>query len=233
MLIYVWLNIYCMSTGEEGPSLISEDEIKSEITRVMKALYERGLVSALGGNVSARVPGANEFWITPSGVFKGAVNVDDLVKVDLDGNVVEGVLRPSTETPFHAAIYKVRPDVNAVIHAHNPVTLGLALAGVNLKPISVEAIMTLRKVEVVPFAFPGTDQLAKLVSEAALKGARAIILMNHGVVGMGANLLEAEAVVETLEEVAMAQFVAMALGKEPPVIPEKDVELYMKLYFQG
>jgi len=93
-------------------------------------------------------------------VFKGNVNVDDLVKVDLDGNVIEGVLRPSTETPFHAAIYRVRPDVNAVIHAHNPVTLGLALAGVNLKPISVEAVMTLRRVEVVPFAFPGTDQLA-------------------------------------------------------------------------
>jgi len=213
--------------------LVSEDEIKQEITRVMRALYERGLVSALGGNVSARVPGASEFWITPSGVFKGNVNVDDLVKVDLDGNVIEGVLRPSTETPFHAAIYRVRPDVNAVIHAHNPVTLGLALAGVNLKPISVEAVMTLRRVEVVPFAFPGTDQLAKLVADAALKGARAIILMNHGVVGLGANLLEAEAIVETLEEVATAQFVAMALGKEPPVIPEKDVELYMKLYFQG
>ncbi len=213
--------------------MVSEDEIKQEITRVMRALYERGLVSALGGNVSARVPGAGEFWITPSGVFKGNVNVDDLVKVDLDGNVIEGVLRPSTETPFHAAIYRVRPDVNAVIHAHNPVTLGLALAGVNLKPISVEAVMTLRRVEVVPFAFPGTDQLAKLVADAALKGARAIILMNHGVVGLGANLLEAEAIVETLEEVATAQFVAMALGKEPPVIPEKDVELYMKLYFQG
>lgn len=213
--------------------MVSEDEIKQEITRVMRALYERGLVSALGGNVSARVPGAGEFWITPSGVFKGNVNVDDLVKVDLDGNVIEGVLRPSTETPFHAAIYRVRPDVNAVIHAHNPVTLGLALAGVNLKPISVEAVMTLRRVEVVPFAFPGTDQLAKLVADAALKGARAIILMNHGVVGLGANLLEAEAIVETLEEVATAQFVAIALGKEPPVIPEKDVELYMKLYFQG
>jgi L-fuculose-phosphate aldolase len=213
--------------------LVSEDEIKQEITRVMRALYERGLVSALGGNVSARVPGASEFWITPSGVFKGNVNVDDLVKVDLNGDVIEGVLRPSTETPFHAAIYRVRPDVNAVIHAHNPVTLGLALAGVNLKPISVEAVMTLRRVEVVPFAFPGTDQLAKLVADAALKGARAIILMNHGVVGLGANLLEAETIVETLEEVATAQFVAMALGKEPPVIPEKDVELYMKLYFQG
>lgn len=125
---------------------------------------------------------------------------------------------------------RVRADVNAVVHAHNPFTLGLALAGVGLKPITVEAVMVLRKVEVVPFAFPGTDQLAKLVSEKASTSARAIILQNHGIVAMGANLYEAEAIAETLEEVAIAQFVALALGKEPPVIPERDVELYYKLY---
>jgi len=211
-------------------SLVSEDELKEEICRVMRALYERGLITALGGNVSARVPGAKEFWITPSGVFKGAVEPDDLVKLDLEGNIVEGILRPSIERLMHAAIYRVRPDVNAVVHAHNPYTLGLALAGVELKPVSDEAVMVLRRVEIVPFAFPGTDKLANLVAEYAAKGARALVLQNHGVVAMGANLLEAEAIVETMEEVAIAQYVAMSLGKEPRTIPEKDVELYMKLY---
>jgi len=213
--------------------IIDEEQIKRDICKVMKNLFNRGLVSALGGNVSARIPGSNEFWITPSGIFKGELNPDDLVKLDLDGNIIEGFLRPSIEWPMHAAIYRVRPDVNAVVHAHNPFTLGLALAGVGLKPISVEAVMVLRRVEIVPFAFPGTDQLAKLVAEAASKGARAIILQNHGIVALGANLYDAEAVAETLEEVAIAQFVAMALGKEPPVIPEKDVELYYKLYKLG
>jgi len=212
---------------------IDEEQIKRDICKVMKNLFNRGLVSALGGNVSARIPGSNEFWITPSGIFKGELNPDDLVKLDLDGNIIEGFLRPSIEWPLHAAIYRVRPDVNAIVHAHNPFTLGLALAGVGLKPISVEAVMVLRRVEIVPFAFPGTDQLAKLVAEAASKGARAIILQNHGIVALGANLYDAEAVAETLEEVAIAQFVAMALGKEPPVIPEKDVELYYKLYKLG
>ena len=216
--------------AEEGFELVSEEELKEEICRVMKALYQRGLVSALGGNVSARVPGSKEFWITPSGVFKGAVEPDDLVKLDLEGNVVDGFLRPSIEWPMHAAIYKVRPDVNAVVHAHNPFTLGLALAGYTLKPISVEAVMVLRRVEVVPFAFPGTDELAKLIEKYAATGARALILQNHGIVAMGANLVEAEAVAETLEEVAIAQYVALSLGKEPPTIPERDVELYMKLY---
>ncbi len=216
--------------GVEGFSLVSEDELKEEICRVMKSLYERGLISALGGNVSARVPGSKDFWITPSGVFKGAVTPDDLVKLDLEGNYLEGFLRPSIEWPMHAAIYRVRPDVNAIIHAHNPYTLGLALAGIGLKPVSVEAVMVLRKVEIVPFAFPGTDKLAQLVEEHIAKGARALVLQNHGVVAVGANLVEAEAVAETLEEVAIAQYVALSLGKEPPTIPEKDVELYMKLY---
>ncbi|MEM1644688.1 MAG: class II aldolase/adducin family protein [Ignisphaera sp.] len=207
-----------------------EEQLKKDICKVMRNLFERGLVSALGGNVSARLPGVNEFWITPSGIFKGELTSDDLVKLDLDGNLIEGFGRPSIEWPLHAAIYKVRPDVNAIVHAHNPVTLGLALAGVGIKPITVEAVMVLRKVETVPFAFPGTDQLAKLVVEKAASGARAIILQNHGIIAMGANLYEAEAVAETLEEVATAQFVAMTLGKEPPTIPERDVELYFKLY---
>ncbi len=213
--------------------IIDEEQIKKDICKVMRNLFNRGMVSALGGNVSARVPGSKEFWITPSGIFKGELNPEDLVKVDLDGNILDGFLRPSIEWPLHAAVYRVRQDVNAVVHAHNPYTLGLALAGVGLKPITVEAVMVLRKVEIVPFAFPGTDQLAKLVGEAASKGARAIVLQNHGIVAVGANLYEAEAVAETLEEVAIAQFVAMALGKEPPLIPERDVELYYKLYKIG
>ena len=211
-------------------SLYTEDELKNEICRVMGTLYKRGLVSALGGNISARIPGANEFWITPSGVFKGDLHPDDLVKLDLNLNTVEGFLRPSIESPFHAKIYEVRPDVNAVVHAHNPFTLGLALAGIPIKPITVEEVEVLRSVDVVPFAFPGTDKLANLVGEHISKGARALILQNHGIIAVGSNLIEAEAVAETLEEVSTAQFVCMVLGKEPPLIPESDIELYKKLY---
>lgn len=221
--------MFNLSEGLEIP----EEQIKNDICKVMKNLFSRGLVSALGGNVSARIPNSKEFWITPSGIYKGELVPDDLIKLDLDGNIVDGFGRPSIEWPIHAAIYRVRQDVNAVVHAHNPVTLGLALAGIGLKPITVEAVMVLRRIEIVPFAFPGTDQLAKLVAEKAALGTRALILQNHGIIAMGANLYEAEAVAETLEEVAMAQFVSMALGREPPVIPEREVELYYKLYRLG
>jgi ribulose-5-phosphate 4-epimerase/fuculose-1-phosphate aldolase len=214
-------------------SIFSEEELRFEIIRVMKTLYDRGLVSALGGNVSARIPGSDNIWITPSGIFKGDLKPDDLVKISLDGDVIEGFMRPSVEWPMHTAIYRVRPDINAVIHAHNPITTGLALAGVELKPITVEAVVTLRNVPVVPFAYPGTDELAKLVAER-VKGVRALILQNHGVVALGYNLVEAEAIVETLEEVAITQLVAILAsgGKEPPTIPEKDRELISRLYLR-
>ncbi|MCS7112460.1 MAG: class II aldolase/adducin family protein [Nitrososphaerota archaeon] len=214
-------------------SIFSEEELKIEIIRVMKTLYGRGLVSALGGNVSARIPGSDTIWITPSGIFKGDLKPDDLVKISLDGDVIEGFMRPSIEWPMHTVIYRVRPDVNAVIHAHNPITTGLALAGIELKPITVEAVVTLRSVPVIPFAYPGTDELAKLVAERVM-GVRALILQNHGVVALGYNLVEAEAIVETLEEVATTQLVAMLAsgGREPLMIPEKDRELISRLYLR-
>lgn len=207
----------------------SEEDLKKEICEVMKRLFNRGLVSALGGNISARIPGAKGFWITPSGVFKGELEPEDLVKVDLSGNVVEGLMKPSVETPFHATIFAKREDVNAVVHCHNPVATGLALAGISIQPVTIESAVVLRKVQIVPWAFPGTDVLAELIGKHIM-GARALILQNHGVIGVGYNLLEAETIVETLEEVAMTQFVASLFRKELPMIPEKDMELIRKLY---
>lgn len=212
-------------------SLFSEDEIKEEIIRVSKALYDRGLITALGGNISARLPEANEFWITPSQVFKGALKVDDLVKLNMEGEIVEGFFKPSIEWPMHAAVYKTRPDVNAVVHAHNPMVLGIILAGRDLKTtITDEAVLLLRRIEKIPFKFPGTTDLANAVSQAASKGARAIILGNHGVLGLGTNLLEAEAIVELLEAIATIEYVCYSLGKEPQEIPPEDIEVAKKYW---
>jgi len=194
-----------------------EEELKRGICRVMRNLYRRGLVSALSGNVSARLPGSREFWITPSGVFKGGLRPGDLVKLDLDGRVVAGSRRPSVEARMHAAVYRVRPDVNAIVHAHNPFTVGLVSAGVDLDPsVSAEALTYIgSRIEVVPYAPPGSEELAELVAERASRGVRAIVLQNHGVVTLGSNLYEAEAVAEALEEVAIIYFISLALGKQP------------------
>ena len=204
---------------------LSEDELKNEIVRVMKTLYEKCLVNALAGNVSAREQGAREFWITPSRLFKGALKPRDLIKVDLDGNLIEGIHKPSIETKTHAAVYKVRPDVNAIVHAHNPWVLGLNMAGMEIKPrIAIDATVLIKRVEKVKFKAPGSSTLAKEVASAAKKGAKAIILENHGVMGLGSDLLEAEAIVEIMEALAIMEFVCYAMGKEPKEIPLDEME---------
>lgn len=209
---------------------MSEDELKEEIARVMRALYERKLVSAEGGNVSARFPGSKEIWITPSGTFKGGMKAGDLLKIDLDGKVIAGSGKPSKEWVMHAAAYKKRPDVNAVVHAHNPITVGMTLAGIEIKPVNIEAAAALRRVPVIPLEIPGTKNVGASIGANA-ENAQAIIIRNHGVVAMGRNLLEAEAITEMLEENALARLVSILAGKkEMEKVPEKIVETTRKLY---
>lgn len=208
---------------------MSEDEgLKQEIVRVTSLLYDRGLITAVGGNVSARVSGAKEFWITPSGLFKKDLNPDDLVKCDLQSKVVEGVMKPSIETPFHAAIYNRREDVNAVVHAHNPIATALGVAGVEIEPVTMEAALILAKVPIVPFKHPGTNALAEAVADHIV-GHRALMLKNHGVIGVGYELIEAMSAVEILEEVATIMYVSKIFGKTT-LIPSDEMEAIKKLY---
>lgn len=199
--------------GEGSP--ISEEDLKKEICKTIRRLFNRRLISCLGGNVSARLPGHSEFWVTPSGLFKGGLKPRDLVKVNLDCKVIEGSLKPSIETPIHAAIYRRRADVNAIVHAHNPITTALTIAGVEMRPITAEAAMIIGEVKVIPWAPPGSEKLANIVGEY-IGGAKALVLMKHGVIGVGSNLFEAEAVAEALEENAMALLIMSLLKKGAP-----------------
>jgi L-fuculose-phosphate aldolase len=189
--------------------VLDEETIKRELVSVMHSLYRRGLVSALSGNASVRIPGTNYVWITPTGVFKGGLTVDDLVKIDLEGNVVEGFGRPSSEWRFHVAVYKVRPDINAIIHAHNPIVVAFSVAGLRLdESLLSEVMLLVKRIEYVPFVEPGTEALAKLVAEKASTGSNAIVLERHGVVSLGRHLYEAEMIVESLEDLARVQLLS-------------------------
>ncbi len=184
---------------------MSEDaELRREIARVARRLYERKLISALAGNVSARPRGASYFWITPSGVFKGELSEVSLIKVDLEGSILEGSLRPSIEWRMHALIYKRREDVSAVVHAHNPVATALSALGEGVFA-EVEESILVGKVAVVPPAPPGSLELAEMVADAiAERRASLVVLQRHGVVAIGESPLEAEARVEALEEAAVS-----------------------------
>jgi ribulose-5-phosphate 4-epimerase/fuculose-1-phosphate aldolase len=205
-----------------------EAALKEQIINCMISLYRRGLMTGVGGNASARLVGSEEMWITPSGLYKPELKPDDLVKVDFNGKVLQGLFKPSMEWHFHSAIYRKRADVNAVIHTHSPMTTGLALAEVKIKPITLEAAIMLANVPILPFRYPGTKELAELVGENIL-GNRALILQNHGVIAVGYDLIEALSTIEILEEVATMTFVASHF-KEPKLIPPDQIELIKKLY---
>ena len=193
-------------------SNVPAKKLKQEIVKTAKALYEKGLITVLGGNISARIPKREEIWITPSRLCKSELREGDLVKIDLNGNILEGKQKPSVEKLMHIHIYKARPDAHAVIHAHNPLTLALITAGLPLEPATVEAEVLLGKPEVLPPLAPGSEELADAVEKAASEGAKLIILEKHGVVGIGRSLLEARAVVELAEDISKIILISHLLG---------------------
>lgn len=185
--------------------------LKKEIVKTMALLYPMGLATPRGGNVSARVKGSGNFWITPTGVFKVDLKPSDLVKVTLDGKVLSGRLKPSVETPMHSSIYRTRSDVLAVIHAHSPLTLGVALAGVEIKPATPESFLQVGEVPVVQFDISGTEELASKVVEV-LRSHNVAVMQNHGVVAVGRTLFEALNRLEIVEFTARIMTTAHIWG---------------------
>ncbi|ADM28371.1 class II aldolase/adducin family protein [Ignisphaera aggregans DSM 17230] len=199
-----------------GEKMFRGNDVRRDIVIVTRNLYRRGLVSALTGNVSARcLNNPACFWITPSGIFKGGLRPEYLVKLDLDGNILEGFFRPSIEWRFHAAIYRVRQDVNAVIHAHNPLVNALALAGIKLDVSMLSEVEVFVKgVEYIEYIPPGSVELAKAVGDKASTGVNAIILEKHGIIALGRDIYEAETIAEALEDLALAHLILKMFGRE-------------------
>jgi L-fuculose-phosphate aldolase len=205
-----------------------EPRIREDLVRCMKTLLDRGLITGIGGNASIRLEGADEVLITPSALYKGELKPDDIVKIDLDGNVKEGLFKPSIEWYFHTAIYKKRLDINAVVHTHSPMTTGLALAGKKIEPVTLESAVMLSDVPILEFKYPGTRELGDQVAESIM-GHRAVILQNHGVIAVGYDLIEALTTIEVLEEISTMTFVASHFGGAK-LIPSDQIELIKKLY---
>lgn len=193
-----------------------EHIFKNELISAIKYFFSHGLVSVGGGNHSFRSKLDNQIWITPSGYPRSHITSDDLLLIDLDGNVLKGNLKPTIEVPFHTEIYKNRSDINAVCHVHNPYTSGYFLSS-KLVNIDNEGIWTLA--ETPSIAFPkvlhdkplvieykqlGSKGLGNLVGKASkfdcVVPFGIIILLNHGVIGVGRCIHEAKFVVDLCEE---------------------------------
>ena len=203
----------------------SEAQAKAEILEVGRCLWQRGLVAANDGNLSVRV-GENALWATPTGVSKGAMTEDMLVKLDLDGNVLEGTRKPSSEIKMHLRIYKEDPLLRAVVHAHPPAATAFAAAGIPLdKPVLQESVVQLGTVPVAPFALPGSQAVADSVAPYC-KDFRALLLEYHGAVTWGDSMQQAYHRLECLEQTAVVTLHLKTLGCDR-VMPDslvKDLE---------
>ena len=203
-----------------------EQDLREKLVMCMKTLHGRGLITGIGGNASVRLGGTQEVLITPDALYKGDLKPTDVVKIDFYGNILEGVFKPSIEWHFHSAIYSKRSDVNAVIHAHSPMTTGLAIAGKKIEPVTPESAVMLGDVPILEFKCPGTAELGELVGNNIL-GHRALILQNHGVIAVGSSIVDALTTVEILEETSTMMFVASHFGGAKPIRPDQ-IELIKK-----
>ena len=202
--------------------LKTEDEHRRDLCLVGRWIHQREYVAATDGNLSVRLD-AGRILATPTGMSKGMMDPDDLVVVDTQGAKLHGRRNVSSEIAMHLLIYKRRPDVNAVVHAHPVVATGYAAAGIplNLALIS-EVVLALGCIPVARYGTPGTPELTEAL-EPLVQNYDSILMANHGVVSYGADLLSAYFRMETTEHFARVSLVTELLGKQV-LLSSADVE---------
>ena len=202
--------------------MMSERQHRRSIVEFGQRLHARGFVAATDGNLSARLDD-NRLLITPTCMSKGMMRPADLVVVDLDGNPLAGRRKVSSEIGMHLMIYRLRPDVRGIVHAHPPTATGFAASGVGLsRPLVCEVVVGLGSIPLARYGTPGTPELTDAL-EPLIPAHDAILMANHGVVTFGATLENAYMKMETVEHFAKISLVTHLLGHEQP-LGEKEVE---------
>jgi L-fuculose-phosphate aldolase len=176
-------------------------------------LYARGYTASNDGNISARLDGGR-LLMTPKSVCKGFMTPEMMCVTDLDGRKLAGDRDPSSEMQMHLEVYRQRPDVRAVVHAHPPIATGFAVAGVPLdRAVLAEVITTLGSVPIADYATPSTRELPEAVRQY-VKAHDGMLLANHGALTLGVDLFAAYYKMETIEHFAKISLVARLLGGE-------------------
>lgn len=198
----------------------SELQIREEICEIGRRLYTQGFAAANDGNISVRLS-ERYLLTTPTGVSKGYMVPEMIVKTDLQGRVVEGELRPSSELKMHIQVYGRRSDVQAVVHAHPPYATAYAIVGEGLQsPIVAEAVVHLGAVPLAPYATPSTEEVPASITPF-IDTHNALLLANHGALTFGPDLITAWFRMETLEHVAKLQTIACQIGQPKPLNDEQ------------
>jgi L-fuculose-phosphate aldolase len=197
-----------------------EDTLRRDLARLGKRLYKLGFMPGTSGNLSVRLD-SKFILATPTGMSKSLVRKEDMVIIDVEGRQYSGSRKVTSEIGMHLAIYNLRPDIHAVVHAHPPIATGFACAGRALdEPLCSEAVMTLGAVPLARYATTGTDEVAASLAEF-IPDHEAILMANHGVVTYSKTPMEAFMKMETVEHFAQISLVVSQLGSASPIQSDK------------
>ncbi len=200
----------------------TERKHRDEIVRYGRMLHGRGFVAAMDGNLSVRLKNG-EILVTPTCLSKGAMRPADLVIVNEEGERLAGRRNVTSEIGMHLLIYRLRPDIQAIVHAHPPTATGFAAAGIPLtEPLVCEVVIGLGCIPLARYGTPGTSELAKTL-EPFVPNYDAILMSNHGVVAYADTLEHAYMKMETVEHFAQIALVTHLLGRQQP-LQEREVE---------
>jgi L-fuculose-phosphate aldolase len=202
--------------------MTTERQHREQIVRFGRMIHERGYVAATDGNLSVRLD-TQRVLVTPTSMCKGMMVTSDLVTVDLSGEKLSGRRNVSSEIAMHLLIYKLRPDIKAVVHAHPPTATGYAAAGLPLNEALIsEVVICLGAIPLAKYGTPGTPELTDAL-EPLIPQYDAILMSNHGVVTYGEDLLSAYMKMETVEHFAKVALVAHQLGRQQ-LLSHEEVE---------
>jgi len=205
----------------------TESSLRADIVEVGRRMYARGYTASNDGNISVRL-GADRLLMTPKSVCKGFMTPDMMCITDLDGRKLQGDRDPSSEMLMHLEVYRQRPDVRAVVHAHPPIATGFAVAGIPLtRAVLAEVLTTLGSIPIAEYATPSTSELPDAVRRY-IKAHDGMLLANHGALTVGGDLLSAYYKMETIEHFAKISLVARLLGREN-LIAREEVERLQEL----
>jgi L-fuculose-phosphate aldolase len=197
---------------------------RDQITLVIGRIYRRGLTTTSGGNISV-IDENGDIWITPSAVDKGSLQAADIICVKKDGTII-GRHKPSSEFPFHKAIYEVRPDIKAIIHAHPPALVSFSIIReIPNTNILLQARKVCGAVGYAEYKLPGSAALGEAIAKEFVKGYTSVIMENHGTVVGGEDLSDTFQRFETLEFCARAILYGNMVGK-PSYISEAEIDAY-------
>ena len=191
-----------------------------QLVMIMNRIYYYGMTTTSGGNLSIKDENG-DIWITPSGIDKGHLTRQDMIQVKPDGTII-GIHKPSVELPFHSEIYRIRPDLGGILHAHPPTLVAFSLArklpDITLVPNASEVC---GKLSIAKYDVPGSEQLGKNIAAEFAKGFNTVLMENHGVVCGAPDLFRAFMSFETLDFCGRLEIDAAKLGKARSLTEEE------------